>query len=265
MLTKKQLLKKHVKRVWLALQRRPRNAIPAFIFGMQRSGTNMLLYTLARSPDVEAINETDPEAFAECRLQRGVLDAKLVQKSRSRIVLLKPMCDSQHAASILRSHVSSKGLWIYRGLDDVVNSGLRQWKDHVSYLETMRNAPDRAGWRSEAVDDRELRLVDWVLENARDDSSSRAAIWYLRNVLYFRQKLHENERVRLVKYEDVVLRPQGNVKMLCSWLGIRYSSKIPRGIHSKSIGKNRPSVINEVLREKCDSLMSRMDDHKGTI
>lgn len=225
----------------------------------------MLLYTLGRSPDVEAINETDPEAFAECRLQREVVDKNLVKKSRSRIVLLKPMCDSQHAASILASHLPSKGLWIYRDYDDVVNSGLRQWGDHVSYLETMRNAPDKAGWRAEAVDDRELRLVDWVLENARDDPSSRTAIWYLRNVLYFRQGLHENERVMLVKYEDVVLRSERNMRLLCEWLGIRYSSRIAGRIHSKSIGKEPPPTINQVLRDKCDALMARMNHYKGTI
>ena len=94
----------------------------AFIFGCQRSGTTMLLDVLGRSPSTETFGEGDPRVMRGFRLlPPNVLDPLLGGRT-DRVLVLKPICDSQWGDALLRRYDDSRALWIYRGVRDVVGS-----------------------------------------------------------------------------------------------------------------------------------------------
>ena len=82
----------------------PGQAVPAFIFGEMRSGTNMLIRTLAKSRDTECFFENDKEAFNAYRLRDKKQVSKLVLDSRAKVVVFKPIADSQNARALLETH-----------------------------------------------------------------------------------------------------------------------------------------------------------------
>lgn len=81
MLTKRERINKAVKRFRLFVRASAGNARPAFIFGMQRSGTNMLIRSLGRHPDRECYYENDDEAFDNCVIRDADRINALVARS----------------------------------------------------------------------------------------------------------------------------------------------------------------------------------------
>jgi len=94
----------------LALQRRrwqarhpipPGTAVPVYLVGLQRSGTNMLAKGLEASHEVEVRNENDRRAFSRFRLRPDAVVQSLIAGSRARYVLFKPLCDAHRVVGLL--------------------------------------------------------------------------------------------------------------------------------------------------------------------
>ena len=69
----------------------------------------------------------------------------------------------------------------------MLNSSLRQFREHREYLYYMLHDRKKAAWRVENVTAQDLELVKGYYEKGISDASSRALIWYLRNKLYYQQ------------------------------------------------------------------------------
>ncbi len=258
MLTRQAKLKKGVKRFSLRLRGRRGVATGAFVFGAQRSGTNMLLAALSQGSRVESINETDEEAFANYRLRSIDTICQLIDSSFADCVVFKPICDSQRAAELLDSIPGSAALWIYRHYDDVVNSALRQFTEHARYLHYMLHEPDIADWRIENVTDEDMALVRQHHEAGLSDASARALIWYLRNTLFFQQGLDSDERVRLICYERTVTQPQETFAAICEHLDIEFDPRMTRSLFRTSVGKSMSPEIEPSIKTLCDELHARL-------
>lgn len=150
-MTKKQKLNKIYKQLIHRLVVRE-SARPAFVFGSQRSGTNMLMDVLKKHPATDCYDETDSEAFDNYVLRDTKVVDRLVSDSRARLAVFKAITSSQHAANLLKRFSSGKAVWIYRDYNDVVNSALRRFTEHRKYLGYILHDPVRAGWRREKPD-----------------------------------------------------------------------------------------------------------------
>ena len=112
---------------------------PVFLVGVQRSGTNMVVRGLERSPEFAVHNENDRRVFHRYELKGLQTVRHVVGESRARYTLFKPLCDS-HRTDQLLDHLGTtmppRAIWAYRGMEGRVR---------VVALEVPRPQPDRHG------------------------------------------------------------------------------------------------------------------------
>ncbi len=156
-----------------------------FVFGHQRSGTNVLMDTLAASIACDVVNEGDPAGFTSFRLRPVPEVARLVEASALGC-LMKPITESLGFREIMQAHPGSRAVFIIRNPLDVVPSFLTEFRGalpSVAY-ETMHN------YRWTRLRDVGVTLESWaevdrVLDkyagrfDARQDLPSVAALSWL--------------------------------------------------------------------------------------
>lgn len=260
MLTTSQLFKKKYKRLIANFFSGDQPPIPLFVFGEQRSGTNMMMRIFNRCPSVECYDENDDEAFDNYVLREVSVIDKLIKKSKFKTVAFKPICDSQNAHNLLNTFTNAKAFWIFRHYYDVVNSSLRNFHDHRSYLHDMLYDKNKAGWRVENVTEENMDMVRYFHKKNIDDASSRALIWYLRNSLYFQQNLETNKRVLLVRYEELVNFPLKNCNLVFNYIETKLKKKYTDQVFKTSINKNKAPLIEKEIEILCKKLLSRLDN-----
>ena len=96
MLTKRESLSKWGRRAALRVRALDGPARPLFIFGCQRSGTNMTMRVIYNCPETECYWENDEEAFDNYRLKKLDIVDNLIASSRPKVIAFKPITESQH-------------------------------------------------------------------------------------------------------------------------------------------------------------------------
>ncbi|HNQ22077.1 MAG TPA: hypothetical protein PKK06_03185 [Phycisphaerae bacterium] len=259
MLTRKQQVQKTWRRVALRLRAPAGTAVPLFILGAQRSGTNMLLDVLQPCPWTECYNETDEEAFDNYVLHPADVVLRLIRRSHARVVVFKPICDSQNARTLLDLHPRARAVWIYRRWPDVVNSALRNFTEHNRYLHYMLHEPRVARWRLQNVDAQCLQLVERFYKQGVSEASARALIWYLRVYQYFQQDLPSDPRTMLLSYEQTVQEPHAHLPRLFAACGLSYEERFARPLFTTSVGRHAAPEIDPEIAALCDEMYARLE------
>jgi hypothetical protein len=258
MLTRTEQLEKSLKRIRLSLSFRPQNAFPAFIFGAQRSGTDMVASVFNRSAEVECYNESDPEAFDSFVLRSQGIVTTLARKSRARAVFFKSILNSQDARALLDLDANAKAIWLFRPYADVINSNLKRFKSHYRDLTEMLHEPEKAGWRVANVSSENLALVRKFHDKGVSDASARALLWYLRNQLLFQQELERDRRVLIANYDSIVTDRAASFARIFAFFGLPFSKRYTDHVLASSVGKDAAPDMDPEIRELCDSMMQRL-------
>jgi hypothetical protein len=239
----------------------PGGAMPVLLVGLQRSGTNMLTRGLERIPAFEVHGENSAAAFHRFRLRPDPVIRALVDRSRHRYVLLKPLCDSHRTADLLDGLGTSmppRALWVYRSVDGRARSALAKFGD--ANLRALRAvaAGDRRSWEAQRLSRDSLELIagfDW---DRMDPASAAALFWYVRNRLAFELGLDRRPDVLLVSYDAVVARPEPELRRLCAFLDVPWSGRLAAGIAARERPDTRLD-IHPAIRTRCDQLASALD------
>jgi hypothetical protein len=258
MLTRREKLQKSVRSIRNRLAPAPHPAIPVFVLGEMRSGTNMLTEAFERTPGTEVFNENDEAAFEHFELRELPAIEALVRGSRGSHVVFKSIADNARTSELLETFQGARVVWIYRRWQDVVNSALRKWKDHREYLRVVLEEPERARWRARNLSDEQLALFRRFYSPALDDASARALIWYVRNQNYFVQGLDRRDDVLLVNYEDLVADPLRELRRTFDFIGLAVGPNSFAHMNTESIGRDPERAVQEAVRELCETLMARL-------
>ncbi len=262
MLTKKEKLTKFRKRIEnFAISPGKNIRTPVLIGGEQRSGTNFLINVLNRCKRTECYLENDEEAFNDYVLKDVDTVKRLVDKSHAKLVVFKPICDSQNFGMLLSTFPNAKAIWTYRHYNDVINSSLRNFTEHRKYLHYMLHEPAKAGWRLENVTPEDLEKVRYFYDKGIDDASSRGLIWHLRNSLFFQQNLDKNPNVMMTKYENLVSKPVEYFERVYRFLGLGNDPKASAIAFSSSLGKNTPPSLDEEIIDLCEDTLSKLNQY----
>lgn len=235
----------------------------AFVMGCQRSGTNMTLWTLDRSMDVDVIEESDPRAFVHCRvLDKAVRDA-IVERSTAQCVIFKPICDSHRALELYAEDPGSKGVWVYRNYRDVANSAVRYWGDQSRQfmLDLLDGGGDWgiAQWNREKLSDECLSTLREAAGDALTVHEAAALFWYMRNRTFFDQELQHQPSTMLTRYEDMVTNPLTEFERLFRFLDVRFRPDMVQEVFSTSVRRHSFAGINRRVEELCDHLLERLN------
>jgi len=233
----------------------PGQARPVFLVGLQRSGTNMLVRGLDAAPEVEARNENDRELFHRFRLRGDDVLLDVIGRSRHRIVLVKPLCDSHRVAGLLAlpTGVPGRALWMWRDADDRARSEVAKFGD--ASLRALRAiaAGDTGIWQAGGLDPAFVSAFDLEV---MDPHTAAALFWYLRNRLYFSLGLDQRADVQLLSYGSLLADPVAAAHRVCAFIGLPFR---PSFVADVAAGPSRsPLPIDPRVRALCDELTFRL-------
>jgi hypothetical protein len=223
----------------------------------------MVMWTIERSPNVWVYHEHAwSPAFRNYRLRPTETIDRLIGRSPAPVVAFKPLCDSHLTDRYLARHSRSKAIWIYRSFKDVANSAVRNLGEHQKNVLRwiVQGDTDRLGWRGERLP---RDYVDLVHEVFREDMSSHEAcalFWYVRNRLYFDLGLEVDERVLLVRYEDLVGGSDKPFARLFDFIGAEFERGFLENIFSSSVGRSPFPAIHPRVEAVCEHLAARLDE-----
>jgi len=237
------------------------NAVPVFVVGVQRSGTNMLVRGLERSPAFEVRNENDRSAFDRFLLRDDRTIRGIVEGSQHAFVLFKPLCDSHRVADLLDklgTPSAGRAIWAYRAVDGRARSAVGKFGP-----EGLRALKEVAGgkldvWQAGGLSDERLAELRGFDLGSMTPETAAALFWYLRNSLYFDLGLVDREDVLLASYERFVADPQRSMGVICGFLGSSYDDRLVGHVDARSAAVDHVE-IDPAVRERCEDLHARLE------
>lgn len=242
----------------------PGTAMPVWLVGVQRSGTNMLVRGLEASPEFEVRNESDRRAFRRFRLRPDHEVAALVLASRHRFVLLKPLCDSHRVRELLDGlavPTPGRAIWAYRDVDGRARSALAKFGDtNLRVLREIAMGGGRRRWQAQGLSEASLELLASFDYERVSPADAAALFWYVRNQLYFEQGLDRREDVTLCCYDRMVAAPERTMGTLCAFLGVAWRPELVAHVAARSGSRRPPLDLDPRIRARCDELRARLDE-----
>lgn len=251
------------KAVWRARSgARPGTARPVYVVGLQRSGTNMLLHGIEAAPEVEVRNENDRQVFTRFRLRSDEVVAAAVARSRHRVVLFKPLCDSHRVRELLALAApdEARAVWVVRDPDERTRSAVAKFGPATRQaLARVAAGEGERLWQAGGLDDELLSLLRSFDHETMTDESAGCLFWYLRNSLYFSQRLDMLPAVRLVSYERVLADPVAELSNLATFLGLPFRDAMAAHVRAGAARAPRRLDIDPRVRRLTDELGGRLD------
>lgn len=256
----------HMKQIYQYVDNPTRKTDPIFLVGCGRSGTNMLVFRLANSWQIELFNEDHPAAFKDFRIGDLNTIHEVVDRSYARIALFKPILSTTQTSNLLSYFPTSRAIFVFRHYYDVINSSIKRFGllnrlDHVNAW--INDDFAEFGTFQPPKKTKELIRSSW--EPKISPETGAALYWIFYNQLFIDMHLNQNERVLLVRYESLVNNPIREFERLCGFLNLRFDPNYVAGIFSTSVKKNKPPDIGEKVRHACDNLWIRLSQEVGVI
>lgn len=253
------------KQWWRLAHRNPgTRAVPVFIVGVQRSGTNLLAYGLDERPEFQSYNEGNNKAFIGYHFRPLPTIETLVRQSRARFVLFKPLCDSHRTPELL-DHFgpNARAIWAYRNVDGRVRSAVAKFGDsNLRVLRAFAAGETPRPWNAWQVQGLSAESADFIrsFEFDRMSAESAAALfWYVRNLLYFEMGLDRRPDTMLINYDEFLAEPQQVAGALCRFLELPYRSEMIANVDPRRPSQRPPLAIDPRIRERCTELKERLD------
>jgi hypothetical protein len=249
---------------WRLVHRaRPPGGTAVFLVGVQRSGTNMLVRGLERSPEFAVYNENHRAAFSRFQLRPDPVIRRLVEQSRHPYVLFKPLCDTHRTPELLDGlglQRSPRALWAYRSVDGRVRSAVAKFGDvNLRVLRELANGGGRSRWEAQRLSPDSLQLIagfDWDRMGPFD---AAAVFWYVRNRLYFELGLARRPDVLVVSYDAMVAQPEAEMARICEFLGVAYDRRLISHVKPRPPKQAEALQLDPRIRDRCEELAARLE------
>jgi hypothetical protein len=236
----------------------PNTRMTAFVAGVQRSGTNMLIQILGASYETDVFNEDDKRAFDKYLMREPSVIHSLVTASRSPVIVVKALNEAHDLTGLLKEFAPAKAFWMIRHFEDAVNSLVKRWPGFRNMADELARDRNSGGWRGKGMTDETHRNLRQHYRREINDATANALFWYYRNQLFFDQRLAENSRVLPIRYENLVRAPEVEVDRIAAFLGIRSTDKMRRIPHAHSVRKDAPPEIDPGVKTLCESMYARL-------
>lgn len=235
-----------------------------FIMGCQRSGTSLLTRIFVRDLHAIVYRESSPLSSNDplkLRLNALPTVAQQVTQHKARLVVAKPLVESQNGAQLLQYFPSGYVLWAYRHYKDVAASSLKAFGDNVG-VEDIRPflTKDQTNWRSQNSSTQTQEVIAEHFSPDMNKYDAAALFWYARNRLFFEQGLHEHPRVTLLRYEDFVLDPPNTISNIYQFLQLDFpGSQMLKEVHAKSVKKGDEVTLSPEIEALCQQLYIQLE------
>lgn len=207
---------------------RPNERRVVLIFGCQRSGTSMLQQTfLDRSWRVLILEEHDRRLVGpgpgpeETTWQEYSTVLGRIRRLPFEVVAAKPLVESASATELMDAAGPVKAVWMLRHYPEVARSNVSRFGLDNPYrdLEPIRSR-DVLDWRYRGATEETRETVTALLSRRLTPFDAAALFWWTRNQLYFDQRLWEDDRIRILRYERACNQPGEVVRSLSGHIGV---------------------------------------------
>lgn len=202
----------------------------------------------------------------DCRLLPAATLLRVFASAPTKAVVAKPICDSHYADKILQLSPDARVIWLYRNATDVADSITRKWPGHMRQVINRLRERDLewVGWRGERLADDLWAVLDSVWRPDLTDLEAAATFWCLRNQWFFRLRLDQHPRVRLVRYEDLVQEPAKELARIFAWVRVPYPPESAAALTSDHVGKASQLEIAADIARHCTATQMQLDQHLRT-
>ena len=169
------------------------------------------------------------------------------------------MNELQNTRRFLEQFSGLRVVWMYRSVDDVVNSCVRRWSSMREVLLRISRDPSSAGWFGEAIPEHSLEVVRRYASESMSLESAYALFWFIRNSFYFDLGLDAEPAVRLFRYERLVREPAEGFRRMFGFCGCPFEPDFTKEVFSTSVGRHQPPDLAPPIRELCTELAKRFD------
>lgn len=259
---------------WLRLRKEMTQALrPAggefqqvvFVIGCQRSGTNLMMEIFEHDWGAKTYDEFSKLSSKDFRfhIRLNPLDdvKRTIRKDRARLVVLKPLVETQNAHRLLDNFPGSKAIFMYRHYRDVAASNLKHWgmQNGINNLRPVVSRQE-GNWRSENIPEPVRQTVLGFFSEDMKPYDAAALFWYVRNSFYFHLELDRNPSVMLLRYEDLVAQPQRQVDRVYHFLGKQHQGplQIPE-VYTSSVKRGRDLDLSPQVEAVCQEMLARLD------
>jgi hypothetical protein len=217
---------------------RPDERRVVLIFGCQRSGTTMLQQTFFdRSWRVLILEEHDRRlvgsgpAPEETAWQEYSTVMGRIRRLPFEVVAAKPLVESASATELMDAAGAVKAVWMLRRYPEVARSNVSRFGMDNPYrdLQPIRSR-DALDWRYRGMTEETWETVTAVANRRLTPFDAAALFWWTRNQLYFDQRLCEDDRIRILRYERACNQPEEVIRSLSDHIGLALplGSIVPR-------------------------------------
>jgi hypothetical protein len=256
------------KRRWRRRHSVAPNAVPVYLVGLQRSGTNMIARGLEEAPEFEVRNENDRQAFQRFQLRSNDVVRQIVAASGQRYVLFKPLCDAHRTLELLdemRTPSPGRAIWAYRDVDGRVRSTVAKFgSNNLDVLSRIAAGRGDHLWQAAGLSDANRALIAGFDYTTLSPESAAALFWYVRNSLYFELGLDRRPDVLLVSYGAMVEDSRTEMGRICEFLDLPYRSELDAHVDARAGSGRAPLALDADVRRLCDELTARLDRSHGT-
>jgi hypothetical protein len=220
------------------IRARPSERRVVLIFGCQRSGTTMLQQTfLDRSWRVLILEEHDRRLVGpgpgpeETTWQEYSAVLGRIRRLPFEAVAAKPLVESATATELMDAAGVVKAVWMVRHYAEVARSNVSRFGMENPYrdLQPIRSR-DAADWRYRGATEETWETITALSNRRLTPFDAAALFWWTRNQLYFDQRLWEDDRIRILRYERACNEPDEVIRSLSDHIGVRLplGSIVPR-------------------------------------
>lgn len=238
-------------------------AVPVYVVGLQRSGTNMLMRGLDAAPEFEVRNENDRRVFHRFQLRSDEVLGAAIRASRHAYVIVKPLCESHRVDELLAlpGVAPGRALWVWRDVDDRARSEVAKFgTSNLDALRAIAEGTIGDRWQGQRLDEASRELVRGFDYARMSPHTAAALFWYVRNGLFFRLGLDRRDDVLLCSYDALVADPEAAMRRLCGFLGHPYHPRLHAHVERRTPPR-RPLDIDPRVRALCDELTGRLVSH----
>jgi hypothetical protein len=239
-------------------------AVPVFVVGLQRSGTNMLTRGLERRPEFEVHNENSRRAFERFRLRPDAVVRDVVTTSGHRFVLFKPLSDSHRTAELLddlRTPSRGRAIWMFRSPEGRARSAIAKFgSTNLAVLRAIAAGRGENLWQAKGLSAENRALVGSFDYDRMTPESAAVLFWYVRNSLYFDLGLHARNDVMLASYESLLADGASIMRTLCRFLGIGYEPVLVAHVNARMSPHRGALRIDPEISARSAELAARLEE-----
>jgi hypothetical protein len=207
---------------------RPHERRVVLIFGCQRSGTTMLQQTfLDRSWRVLILEEHDRRLVGpnpgpeETTWQEYSTVLGRIHRLPFEVVAAKPLVESASATPLMDAAGTVKAVWMLRHYRGVARSNVSRFGADNPYRDLLPICSrDALDWRYRGTTEETWETVTALMSRRLTPLDSAALFWWARNQIYFDQRLWEDDRIRILRYERACNQPEEVTRALSSHIGV---------------------------------------------